>query len=112
MSDKYLTATEVADLLGIREENVLRMAQHGVLPQPTMIEGKPYFPEEPIMRRREEEDDAVPSAGVYLTKSEEVFYYKVVKATHLVRYKNWPFCSFYSLGWEPSHSPLAHPRRR
>ncbi|TIU34055.1 MAG: helix-turn-helix domain-containing protein [Mesorhizobium sp.] len=58
-----MTVTEVADLLGVLEEDVLRMAEHGVLPHPITIDGEPHFPEEPILRRREEEDDAVPSAG-------------------------------------------------
>ncbi|MCF6115996.1 helix-turn-helix domain-containing protein [Mesorhizobium muleiense] len=94
MSDRYLTVTEVADLLGVFKENVLRMAQHGVLPQPVTIDGKPHFAEEPILRRREEEDYGVPSAGVYLSAGEDFCYFKVVKATHTVLYKNWPFAAF------------------
>lgn len=94
MSDEYLNVTEVAELLGMRKEDVLRMAQHGLLPQPVTIDGKPHFPKEPIMLRREEEDDAVPSAGIYLSEREDVFYYKVVKASHTVLYKNWPFAAF------------------
>ncbi|RUX27066.1 DNA-binding protein [Mesorhizobium sp. M7A.F.Ca.US.011.01.1.1] len=94
MSDKYLTVSEVADLLGMLKENVLRMAQHGALPHPVTINGEPHFPEEPILRRCEEEDDAIPSAGVYLSTGEDFFYYKVVKASHMLFYKNWPFAVF------------------
>ncbi len=46
------------------------------------------------MLRREEEDDAVPSTGVYLSGGGGFFYYKVVKASHTVLYRNWPFAAF------------------
>lgn len=94
MSNKYLTVSEVADVLGVLKENVLRMAEHGALPPPVTTNGEPHFPEEPILRRREEEDDAIPSAGVYLSTGEDYFYYRVVKASHMLVHKNWPFAVF------------------
>ncbi|MDX8440283.1 hypothetical protein [Mesorhizobium australafricanum] len=94
MSDKHLTIKEVADLLGMLERNVLPMAEHGVLPHPIMIDGEPHFPEEPILRLRDEEEDAVPSAGVYLSTGKDFSYFKVVKASYIVMHKNWPFAAF------------------
>ncbi|TPL43234.1 helix-turn-helix domain-containing protein [Mesorhizobium sp. B2-4-6] len=94
MSDKHLTVTEVAELLGVLERHVRWMAEHGVLPHPIMIDGEPHFLEEPILRLREEQDDAVPSAGVYLSTGKDTSYFKVVKASYMVMHKNWPFAAF------------------
>ncbi|CDX45625.1 hypothetical protein MPLA_770071 [Mesorhizobium sp. ORS 3359] len=94
MSDKHLTIKEVAELLGVLKRHVQWMAEHGVLPHPIMIDGEPHFPEEAILRLREEEDDAVPSAGVYLSTGKDISHFKVVKASYMVIHKNWPFAAF------------------